>query len=132
MQIVKLMGGRMGVDSQLGVGSTFWSVMWSERQRYSVNNSDSISVVRFELALLLPPPSSRPSNILPLLEVSRGLKDHPPVHISDKAYNQPTEPAAELEPPRAPFQQAQTPMSPGEVAETPDSQGSGDSNSSTR
>jgi hypothetical protein len=82
---------------------------------------------RFELALLLPPPSSHPVNLLPLPEPSRGLKDHPPVHISDKAYLHTAEAPADLEPPRPPFLQVQTPSSPGEVAETPDSQSSGDS-----
>jgi hypothetical protein len=105
----------------------------------NVSKCHSTRISRFELALLLPPPSSRPSVILPQPEVSRGLKDHPPVHISDKAYVAPTPETSSpvkrdsLERPRPPFhQQVDTPMSPSEMAGTPDSNGSGDSNASTR
>ena len=105
----------------------------------SASNRCPTRIPRFELALLLPPPSSRPSVILPQPEVSRGLKDHPPVHISDKAYVAPTPETSSpvkrdsLERPRPQFhQQVDSPMSPSEMAGTPDSNGSGDSNASTR
>lgn len=38
-QIVKLMGGRLGVESQLGKGSCFWYVPLISRMYHSADNA---------------------------------------------------------------------------------------------
>lgn len=77
-QIVKLMGGRLGVESQLGHGSCFWYVPRFGMDWEALLTSPTI--FRFEIALMIAPPERQPPP-----GDRKASADHPQVFSEDFA-----------------------------------------------